>query len=244
MDRKPYISSFRSVFNGIGHTVKQDLAQSYLIYKYIFMYQVLNTYMKHLPLCSNRSFGNAFDGSKYILDTYSALVKIHLAAFNGCHIQNIVKKGKKLLGRLLYLPKIILLLLIVFYVGQGKIGVSDDGIHRSTKVMGHIGKEGSLGLGGLFCLGQCCLKFFLLCPFLLHQVSHLTDCNDDERLSFLLTSTEDELDVSLPLSIEELLYKLLAGIPVFPYFVQMTVEKHHEIPFLASIFPGKEGYER
>ncbi|MNE25629.1 hypothetical protein D3C80_1189630 [compost metagenome] len=85
------------------------------------------------------------------------LLQIHLAGLDLREIENVVDDAEQVLRRAMHLFDVVALATIQLCT-QRQMAHADDGVHRGTDLVAHIGEEGALGLGRLLrdraCLGQ------------------------------------------------------------------------------------------
>ena len=73
-----------------------------------------------------------------------------LIAFDTAHFQNIIDKIQKIMTGHINLFKIVLHLLRTYMTAACYIGITDNGIHRGTDIVRHIGEEYTFCPAALF----------------------------------------------------------------------------------------------
>ena len=76
-------------------------------------------------------------------------MKLHPAALDPAHIQNIIDQTQQMIPRIQDLVQTVPDPLLIFQMSHGYMGKSQDRIHRCPDVMGHIRKEDALGVVGV-----------------------------------------------------------------------------------------------
>ena len=95
---------------------------------------------------------------------------MNFSAFNAAHIQHIVDEGEQMVAGCKGLAKIILHPVCIVNIAERQRGKADDGVHGGADIVGHIGKEGTLGAVRALCFFhgdlQFCIQFLrIACGF-------------------------------------------------------------------------------
>ena len=133
-----------SEFDGVGEEVQQDLVQPGLVAVNVFIRHIHDIHVQLQLLGVDLSGDDRLDIVKDIRQIGLLLLQVDLSAFNAAHIQHIVDEREQMVTGGEDLGQVVLHFLLIVNVGCGQSRETDNGVHGSTDIMGHVGKEGAL----------------------------------------------------------------------------------------------------
>ena len=133
----------------------------------------------------NLTADDGFNVMKHVRQVDFLLLQLNFSAFNPAHVQNIVDQGKQVVAGGQNFRQIIPDLFRILHIGKGQRGKADDRIHGGADIVGHVGKEGALGLIGRFrgnhCVLGCQPQPVQLLVILLLDLHHLVAALDSDE---------------------------------------------------------------
>ena len=149
---KPQLNapSLRSEFNGVGQKVQDDLVQTGAVADDVLtedsVYTDIKTLGRQFHLRLNNRYNALYDFPKGRV----VHVQKQFAAFYLRHIQHVVDQSQQVMAGGAYLFDAVVKSFAVIHVCGGNCRHALDGVHRSTYVMAHVGKEFAFRLARLF----------------------------------------------------------------------------------------------
>ena len=160
-------SAFLCVFDRVGEKIDQNLIQPRLISHHTFLTNSCDGYVKALPPGPGCRADDRIHGRYRITERERVHGEHHFSALNLGNIQNVIDQAQKMLAGHQNLPGIFPHFFRTVCILFQQSGKSQNRIHGSADIMGHIGQKGSLGTVGnlsfLKCFRKLCIMQF---PFL------------------------------------------------------------------------------
>ncbi len=145
---EPDIPALLSIFDSIGEKIDQYLIQPRLIAHQIFVLYPRHRNLQRLFLCLRRRTDDCVDRRDQIVHRKLSHREYDLPALNLGNIQNVVNQTQEMLSGSPNLLRIFPYLFRIIHIFCEQRRKSQDCIHRSTDIMGHIRKKRSLGVIG------------------------------------------------------------------------------------------------
>ena len=155
---QPDTPSLGGVLHRVGKEVDEDLVDPHLVPHQILVPDARHLQMECLPLGPGHGLDDGVHRGDHVVKGKFLQVQHHLAALDLGYVQDVVDKAQEVLAGGHDLPCVFPDLGGVPRLVAQERREAQDRVHRRADIVGHVGKEGGLGLagdlGGLQSLGQ------------------------------------------------------------------------------------------
>ena len=137
---------FTALNDGIFQQIQQNLIEAKPVHHHVLVPDPLAVDLECVALRLHLWADDGVDPLNQIDDIFIRQVQHRFAGFDFADVQNVVNKSEQVLAGGRDFPRVLPHLVRIVGVPGQKSGKTDDGVHRGSDVMAHVGKEGTLGL--------------------------------------------------------------------------------------------------
>ncbi len=140
---------FRGIFHRIPHDIYKCLLNMESIPNHVLVFHILDSHFQLMPLGIQLGTHHNQKIVNELRKINLLLRKFHFSRFNLAHIQNFINQCQKMFAGTCHLRQAIRHPFFVVQMSCRNGRHSDNGIHGSSDIMAHVGKE---------------IRFRLICP--------------------------------------------------------------------------------